>query len=456
MKKIIYIILLFLFFSGTFVAGSRYGQRGMVLPDASRDRRILYYVDPMNPIRTSDKPGIAPCGMPMEPVYEDESAVAGGADAALPPDSIRIVPEKQQLMGVRIARVDGVSGAMEIRVPARVAPDENSVYRIKAGVDGWVHEVSALTTGSQVEKDQFLFSFATNDLFTSAQALILALMAMDRLHSAGMEIPAEYSPTTSNFLQRIERLQSLGMSSAQIDEMKQARDIPHSIKSFSPAAGFVLARTVSPEERFDKGAELYRIADLRKVWILAEIPEYQADHITPGMKARVNVPHRKQTLEATVSDILPLFDPANRIFKVRLEVDNPGFVLRPDMIVYTDFALELPRSVMVPEDAILLSGLKKTLFVDLGDGVFQARQVKTGTRFGDKVQILDGLEPGERIVLSGNFLIDSESRMKKAAAMRLEKEQPPRAEVGKGIDVSPARHAETAVGIGKTALKGLP
>ncbi len=144
--------------------------------------------------------------------------------------------------------------------------------------------------------------------------------------------------------------------------------------------------------------------------------ENETQFVHPDLKVKVNLPQQGKSFYAPVSQVLPQFDPATRTMKVRLEADNPDYLLRPEMFVDVEFPVNLPAAVSVPVDAILDSGLKKTVFVDRGQGLFEPRQVETGWRLGDRVEILQGLSPGERIVVSGNFLIDSESRMKLAAA----------------------------------------
>jgi YHS domain-containing protein len=142
----------------------------------------------------------------------------------------------------------------------------------------------------------------------------------------------------------------------------------------------------------------------------------EAEYVKPGMKVKITLPQQKREFQATASAVLPQFDPTSRTLKVRLELDNPGYLLRPDMFVDVEFPVTLPPTLIVPSDALLDSGIKKTVFVDRGNGFFEPRQVETGWRLGDKVEITKGLMAGEQIVVSGNFLIDSESKMKMAAA----------------------------------------
>ena len=185
----------------------------------------------------------------------------------------------------------------------------------------------------------------------------------------------------------------------------------------APATGIVLARNVSPAQRVERGAELYRIADLSEVWILADVSKTEAQFFQPGLMARASVPGESgKGFHARVSKVLPQFDATTRTLKVRLEADNPGFILRPDMFVDLEVPVTRPATLVVPADAVVDSGSKKIVYVATGEGVFTPRKVETGWRAGDQVEIVKGLMPGDKIVVSGTFLIDSESRMKAAAA----------------------------------------
>jgi RND family efflux transporter MFP subunit len=417
MKKAAYCILLLLLVAGVFVAGFWYGQRGAIKPSTPGASQIVHRVDSTHSAHTSDTVGIAPVSaLSVEPVDAHGGASDSGRGSdSVSPGTVNISPERQQLIGVRVSPVEKASGTHALRILGRIAPDEKRLYRLKAPVDGWIREVSPVTTGSQVEKDQLLATFSAQDLVLSAQQYIFALNSMDRLTESSRESPAQLSPVNSNFRQRIERLQSLGMSANQMEEIGRTREIPQGIKIFAPAAGFVLARNVSLEEKFEKGAEWYRIADLSRVWILADVFQNEAQYLQPGKTVKVSLPQQRRTFQAKVSAVRPQFDPATRTLKVRLEAENPEDILRPDMFVDVELPITLPLTITVPADAVLDSGLKKTVFVDRGNGYFEPREVETGWRMGNRVEIVKGLEPGERIVISGNFLIDSESKLELAA-----------------------------------------
>ena len=174
----------------------------------------------------------------------------------------------------------------------------------------------------------------------------------------------------------------------------------------------MLQRNVSPGLRFDRGFEFYRIADLNRVWILADISRDQLPYIRRGARARITTGGESRAVVATVSASEPIFDEATLTMKVRFEVANPRLALKPGMFVDVEFPIDLPPAFVVPADAIVDSGLRKTVFVDCGDGHFEPRLIETGRRIGDDVEVTKGLTAGERIVISGTFFIDSETRMK--------------------------------------------
>ncbi|HSB79355.1 MAG TPA: efflux RND transporter periplasmic adaptor subunit [Candidatus Methylomirabilis sp.] len=419
MKKTIYAILPFLLIAGVFLAGSWYGQQGAVKAATPDARQILYYVDPMHPAYKSDKPGIAPdCGMELVPVYSDGTMGGAESSPAEAPGTVTINPERQQLIGVQARPVAKAAVTQSLRLLGRVAPDEARVYRVNAGIEGFIREVAPVTTGDHVTKDQLLATFSAPNAYNVIQLYILNLGAVDRIvqSTAAGSVDAQAAPAGAANLQlRVDQMEQLGVSPRQMEEIRRTRQIPQSIQILSPADGIVLARNVSPGLKFDKGAEWYRIADLRRVWILVDVFENEAQYLQPGKIVTVSLPQQNKTFQAKVSPVRPQFDPATRTLKVRLEADNPGDILRPDMFVDVELPVSTIPMIAVPVDAVVDSGLTQTVFVDRGEGRFEPRRVETGAHFGDRVEIVKGLIEGERIVVSGTFLLDSESRMKLTA-----------------------------------------
>jgi membrane fusion protein, copper/silver efflux system len=385
-------------------------------------RRVLYWVDPMHPAYKSDKPGIAPdCGMKLEPVYADSGAgstalVAAAVSASgRPPGTVRITPEKQQLIGVKYGRVEAMAATRTIRAPAKVAIDETRIQHVHTKVEGWVETVFADFTGKLVKKGDRLLTIYSPEMLATERELLLAAKAKELMRNNPM--PAAYDQSGALVEAARRRLELWDLSPDQIDQVIQTREPIKNITIFSPATGYVTDRKAFPQLKVMPDTDLYTIVDLSRVWIMADVFEYEALNVHVGETARVSfqaVPGR--TFAAHVNYIQPGVDPMTRTLKVGLDMDNPSEALKPDMYADVEFRASLPAKLTVPAEAVLDSGERKTVFVDRGDGYFEPREVTTGERADGRIQILSGLREGERVVTSGNFLIDSESQMRAAAA----------------------------------------
>ena len=375
------------------------------------------YICPMHPHYHSDNPGNCPiCGMRLD---QKHAGAEGGDNTAhtLPPGAVQVSAERQQAIGIRLGVVGQLAGPRVLRTTGRVAPDENRTYPIVAAVSGWVRQVESVTTGDAVRADQVLASFAApQPEFDTAQQMYYTGLEMVYRASTQPQPRGQQSHDPARAGAEIDRsadgLRNMGVSNSQLREMAKRRELVQDIKVESPADGIVLKRSVSPGLRFDRGFEFYRIANLNSVWILADVYRNQQPFVRRGASARITTPEASHALSATVSQSEPVFDEATQTLKVRLEAANPKLALKPGMFVDVEFQINLPPVLVVPADAIVDSGLRKTVFVDRGNGYFEPRQVETGSRIGDEVQVTKGLHNGERIVISGTFLVDSESRMR--------------------------------------------
>ncbi len=427
--------------AASFLAGLGLRQKPESAPAAPGGRRILFYHDPMHPAYKSDKPGIAPdCGMQLEPVYADGGEAEAKTDQPqMPPGTVTVSPEKQQLIGVKTSEVTLGSGMETLRVPGRVIADETRIYRIVAATSGWMREIGPAVSGTIVQKDELLATFYNRDFLTAQQSYLYALNSTAR--SKETESPAQLKLSEAQTRAARENLEFLGMSSTQVREIENTQQIARNIDLRSPVTGQVLAREVYPGLPFERGAELFRIADLSRVWVYADVFEHDAWLLRTAQTASVSR-QGGRALVARISKTLPQFDAATRTLKVRLAVDNQDYALRPDMFAEVEFRVAPPASISVPMDAVVDSGLHKTVYVDRGNGHFEPRAVETSWRFGNRLGIARGLNAGERIVVAGNFLIDSESRMQAAAARP---EASPQAAHSKmhdpvcGMEVDPAR-----------------
>jgi RND family efflux transporter MFP subunit len=422
MKRIVAITgLAVSFAAGSFAAGTWWPHRAGAAHASAR--AATAHTCPMHPDYRSDRPGNCPmCGMPLEAVRAG-GATAGEVPAALPPGAVQVSPERQQAIGIRLGIVERMAATRLLRTTGRVVPDENRTYPIVAAVSGWIRNVESVTTGDAVKKDQVLASFVAPEAgFRSAQqSYYTGLEAFYRIAITQPQPQPQSQLHASVRGEAIDRmadeLRNLGVSNSQLREMGQRRELVQDIRVESPVDGVVLKRSVSPGLRFDRGFEFYRIADLNRVWILADVSRHHLPFIRRGASARITTAGENRAVSATVSPSEPIFEEATLTLKVRLEASNPQRALKPGMFVDVEFPVNLPATIVVPADAIVDSGLRKTVFVERGNGYFEPRLVETGWRAGDDVEVTKGLMPGERIVISGTFFVDSESRMKAATRM---------------------------------------
>jgi RND family efflux transporter MFP subunit len=322
-----------------------------------------------------------------------------------------IAPKKQSLVGLRVAAVEKAAATERLRLYGRVAVDERRVYRVDVGINGFVRELSPATTGAHVRKDEWLAAISAPEARSLIQGYLASVEVLDRTRN-GAEGAVSTQAAALAAQQMQDRLLAIGISRVQIDDIARTREAPTTITIGAPADGFVIGRTVSLGQKVDRGDELFRIADLERVWVHAEAFGAEAEYVAPGAIVDVSIPGRATSLRGRVSrDVQPQFDPASQSVKLRLDVDNPSYVLRPDMYVDVDLPVTLPPAITVPTDAIIDSGLTRTVFVERQPGIFEPRDVETGLRFGGRVEIVNGLTAGERVVIAGTFVLDAERRI---------------------------------------------
>jgi membrane fusion protein, copper/silver efflux system len=420
---------------------------------ASKARTILYYTDAMNPAYKSDKPGIAPDGMALVPVYADEAASTGAseqaghailyyqdpqdpkyhadkpglnpetgdtlepvyADApAVPPGAIKISTERQQLIGVKFATVELSGQARSIRAVGKVTFDETRVSHVHTRIDGWIEKVFVDFTGDFVKQGQPMLTIYSPEMLATQQELLLAARARDLMRDNPLASAAEHGNSLFEAAKR--RLELWQLNDDQIDQVLRTGQPIHSITLFAPASGFVTERKAFPNQKVTPDTDLYTITDLSRIWIVADVFESDITSIKVGDATYVSFPNgNTPPLGAKVTYIQPQVDAMTRTLKVRLDAPNPGLRMKPDMYVNVEFGIAGAKELVVPAEAVLDTGDRQTVFVDLGNGYLEPRPVVVGERYGDRVAITRGLSAGERVVSSGTFLIDSESQLKAAA-----------------------------------------
>ena len=417
MRKVITAGLIGLLMIVSYALGRRHTEPAS---ESARSRRILYWVDPMHPNYKSDRPGTAPdCGMPLEPVYAD-SANLPAATAPLPPGAVVIDPANQRLVGIRVATPEKTSGSHTVHFQGRVVPEDARTYLVNSGMDGFIRETFNDSVGVLVKKDQKLATSYVGETLSVASGYLAATAgvpgAVAKDGSRTVPYPGAVSKQGVSSIQGYtDRLRNLGLSDAQIRQMAESHTLPETVDVVSPVDGFILTRNISPGQHFDRGTEFYRIADLSQVWIVADVFGSDAHNIRTSAVAEVTLPDQRGAFSARVANVLPQVDPQTRVLKLRLEANNPGYSLRPDMYVDVELPVGGAAGLTVPQDAVIDSGHEQQVFVERSPGVFEPRVVQIGWRSGDRVEIVHGLAEGERVVVEGTFLVDSESRLKSPA-----------------------------------------
>ena len=421
MRKILFLVLIIIIAALAFVAGDRHGKEQIGITAKKTERTILYYTDPMNPGFRSEKPGTAPCGMPLEPVYGEVGAdgeqVISSGRPILSSGAVTVNSARQQIIGVQVSPIAIRPMTYTLRLYGKIIPDETRIYRVNASTDSWVRELSDITTGSIVGKDQLLAEVLAPAFYNAQVTYLVAMDNLDRIRKQlGGDVRHQQTEIADNQIRlAVQNLQNLGITDAQIEELANTRKSRPYMQIRSPADGVVLNRNITLYQWFEAGEKFYEIVDLARVWVYADVYEDEAGHLKPGMPVMVRHEQSGRTFEARISEVLPLFDAVAKTLKVRIDVDNHRYDLRPDMFVDVEIPITMAPSLHVPADAVIDSGTRQIVYVAAGDNTFEPRIVETGWRLGRQIEITGGLMPGENVITSGNFLIDSESRMKTAA-----------------------------------------
>jgi RND family efflux transporter MFP subunit len=383
--------------------------RGHHAATESTERKALYWVDPMHPWYKSDKPGIAPdCGMKLVPVYAGDQLPNHTASNA-----VAVSAEKQQLIGVEYGTAEYETTADTIRAAARVTMDETKIVKVQTRLEGWIDRVFADFTGKYVKKGDALATIYSPDALATQQEYLLALRAQFVMNDGAL--PAIAAGNDNLVAAARRRLELWDISDQQIDQVRRTGKPIENLTVYAPASGYITERNAFPKQRVTPETALYTLADLSTVWVVADIFEYEAAGVRLGQAATLTLDYLPgRTFRGRVSYILPGVDAASRTLKARIAFDNPEGLLKPDQYGQVEIHLSGTRRLMAPESAVLDSGDRQVVYVDLGNGNLEPRLVRAGEHVGGRVEILEGLRAGERIVTSGNFLLDSESQLKAA------------------------------------------
>jgi Cu(I)/Ag(I) efflux system membrane fusion protein len=388
------------------------------------ERKIAYWVAPMDPNYRRDEPGKSPMGMDLIPVYEGEEPGGGASDDA---DVVRVSPAAMNNIGVRVGAAGLADMGSEIRTVGYVALDEDATSHVHVRAEGWIEDLRFRSLGAEAKKGDVLFAFFSQELAAASWEYVRELQRGSGAMTQGTRA----------------KLEALGVSDEQIDEIRKSGKPAKLIKVHAPRDGVLVQLGVGEGMFIRPDQTIMTLSDLTSIWVIADVIESQMARVTPGMEAEATLAHLPgRVWKGSVDYIYPELDAATRTARVRLRFPNPDLALRPNM--FADITLKAtPRTnvLTVPTEAVIRVQGGDRVVLDLGEGRFRSRPVQAGDQWNGLTEIRDGLGEGDRVVLSGQFLIDSEASL--LAGMTRMEEPTPEAEEHLDHGAMPEVLAET-------------
>lgn len=373
-----------------------------------KERKLLYYRNPMGLPDTSPTPKKDPMGMDYIPVHEGEQD-----DEPASANQIKIGTEKIQKLGVRTEPAAKRVLDKVVRAAGRIEPDERRLYAISPKFEGYVERLFVNVTGQPVGKGQPLFEVYSPELVSAQREYAIAAQGVQTLKEAGGEAQGAMSQLAESSLMR---LKNWDISEEQVKALAKSGETKRTLTFRSPVSGIVTEKKAVQGMRFMPGEALYRIADLSAVWVLADVFESDVGLVKPGARARVTInAYPDKVFEGKVAYVYPTLTADTRTIPVRVELANPGGLLKPAMYAQVELPVAGKGAVVtVPTSAVIDSGVRRIVLVQAGEGRFEPREVKLGMRGENHVEVLEGVAEGEPVVVAANFLIDAESNLKAA------------------------------------------
>jgi multidrug efflux pump subunit AcrA (membrane-fusion protein) len=375
-------------------------------PVASASQKILYYRNPMGLADTSPTPKKDPMGMDYLPVYAEEQS-----STAASPAQITISPEKVQQLGVRTEAATRRVLVKPVRAVGRIEPDERRIYAITPKFEGYIERLHVNATGQSVSKGQPLFEVYSPELVAAQREYVIAARSSMALTTPAM---SGHGSTPKIPEASLTRLKNWGISDGQLNALVASGDVQRTLVFHSPVSGIVTEKKALHGMRFLPGDMLYQVTDLSSVWVIVDIAEQDIHQISTGNKARIRInAYPDNVFEGRVTYLYPALSSATRTVPVRMELANPGQLLKPGMFAQVDVMTTARTAVVtVPTSAVMDSGIRRIVFVQIGNGRFEPREVTLGQRNRTHAEVLTGVREGEQVVVSANFLMDAESNLK--------------------------------------------
>jgi Cu(I)/Ag(I) efflux system membrane fusion protein len=362
---------------------------------------ISYYTCSMHPTVHSKAPGKCPiCSMDLTPVTREQEQAG----------VIHIEDDRRALLGIRTAKVVRAPIDLDITAKGRLAVDETRLHDVALKVGGYVSDLRVNATGQSVVRGETLFTLYSPELYAAEQEYLIANQNRDAMRVHG---DASHSERLAHAAQT--KLRLWGLGDDQIAELARRGEPIERVPFKSPASGVVVEKNVVEGAAVMAGQRLFRIADLAEIWVEADVYESDLPRITKNLPASITLDYLPgKTFDGKVAFIYPYLDPASRTGRVRVALPNKGLELKPDMYATVTFKLPLGPRLVVPISAVVYTGPRRIVFVDLGKGALRPQEVTIGARSGDLIEITTGLSEGDVVVSSGNFLVAAESRVRSA------------------------------------------
>ena len=406
-------------FSGRVLAIFQHQHSASQTTAAGTKRMVLYWYDAMNPQHHYEKPGKAPDGMDLVPQYAEENSTppttktAAPGIAKMPAGTVKIAADKQQLIGVRTEIVERQPLVRSVRTTGQLTSDETKLSHVHVKINGFIDKVFVDYIGQLVKKGQPLFTLYSPDLVATEEEYLIAKRGAKEMGAS--QFPDVSQGSQSLLRSTRERLKLWDISDEQIKKLDETGEVTKTLTFYSPVSGFVTDRKAFPQTAVTPDMDLYLITDLSTIWVNADVYEYEVPFVRVGQTAEMQLSYYAGKIyTGRITYIYPTVDPVSRTVKVRIELPNPHFELKPQMFADVQLSINYGKQVLVPQEAVMDSGDKQYVFVVHGGGVFEPRTIQMGAKLEGKVVVLSGVSAGETIVTSGNFLIDSESRLKSA------------------------------------------
>ena len=376
---------------------------------AKKERKLLYYRNPMGLPDTSPVPKKDPMGMDYIPVYEGEEE----GDEAANPNQLKFSSEKIQKLGVKTEPAALRTLDRNVRASGRIEPDERRLHVIAPKFEGYVERLHVAITGQPVAKGQPLFEVYSPELVSAQREYAIAAEGVRALKNAGGEAQSGMKQLADASLAR---LKNWDISAGQLKSLSKSGGARRTLVFASPVNGIVTEKKAVQGMRFMPGEALYQVADLSAVWVVADVFEQDIGLVKNGAKAQVSInAYPDKMFEGTVSYVYPTLKAETRTVQVRIDLPNPGLLLKPGMFAQVGLPAGGKGAVVtVPNSAVIDSGTRQIVLVQLGEGRFEPREVKLGARGDNHVEVREGVKEGEPVVVAANFLIDAESNLKAA------------------------------------------